>query len=92
MAFQRYPNKKAIIKRADKIKMMFSIKDNLRRYNIARELHINYIFLGKNEEKRFFGCKERIKKDEKHYKQVYVNQEVAIYKVISGAPTVDIGG
>ena len=82
MAFQRYPNKHYIRRRIDQIDMMFSSVGNELRYNLARKLKLNYVFLGSKEEERFPGCRKRFGGDSEHFKQVFANYEVGIYKVM----------
>jgi hypothetical protein len=82
MAYQRYPNKDAIVDRAHDIDTLFLSDDTVRRYRLARALNIEYVLIGPRERARYPGAEERFATDVAHFKRVYDSGEIRIYEVL----------
>ncbi|MBN2569703.1 MAG: hypothetical protein JXB42_09775 [Deltaproteobacteria bacterium] len=81
MALLFHPQREDIVERLDKIKLMFRTEDDAERLQLLRELKINYVFIGKREEKTFPQCGKRFSERKEDYRLVYSNNEVMIFKV-----------
>jgi hypothetical protein len=81
MAYQRYPNKRAITARVTDIQTLFSTADPDERAQLARGLHINYLFIGPRERERFPGILNRLSADTVHFAEAYSSPEVDIFRV-----------
>lgn len=77
-----YPNTSGIKERASRIRQIFSTDDGIERYRIIKGLGIDYLLIGKWEQKRYPGCRSRIDSDSAHYTKVYSNGGVNIYRVL----------
>jgi hypothetical protein len=81
MAYQRYPNLDAITQRVHRVESVFASADSAERYRVARELHIDFVFVGPRERSRFPGTGDVFESDTMHFGKVYGLQDVAIYQV-----------
>jgi uncharacterized membrane protein len=85
MAYQRYPNKDAIVGRNHDIDAMFRSDDTVERYRLARALNIDYVLVGPREQARYPGAEARFAGDPAHFRRVYDSGEIRIYEVLDPA-------
>jgi hypothetical protein len=82
LAYVFYPNINALQERSTKIRKIFSTDSAMERYQIVKNLQINYLLVGNEEQKQYPGCQLKIGNDIVHFYKVYSNKSVKIYKVL----------
>jgi hypothetical protein len=82
MAYQRYPNEEAIIRRARNVDTIFLSDDVVRRYRLLRALDVDYVLIGPRERAHYPGTEERFASDLVHFRRVYDSNEIRIYEVL----------
>jgi len=82
IAYVTYPNKIALKERVNKINKIFLSDNNKARYNILKNLNIDYVFIGNREREYYPQCEMRFNDDKMHFEKVFSNSEVRIYKVL----------
>ena len=77
-----YPNMGALRRRADEIDNIFLTENDIERYDLVRKLNIDYLFIGEKEREYYPQCEKKVNDDKMHFKSVFANDEVRVYKVL----------
>jgi len=82
IAYLLYPNVESLQERVEQIQTIFTTEEDEKRYAAARDLRINYLFIGNKERRHFPGCESKVSGDSGHFRRVFANEEVRIYEVL----------